>query len=142
MLGMSWLPASTRLGHERQDFWIPCDGMHVCTRQTSVYTLIRKSFVVRNRVNTNGQIPSTGNCLSRGGSNPRRCIKQDSEPDALPTELFRPQWMTSFQVTGRLDQEKDPRQIAGIEPEADFSGRNAVFCCLPCAIVQESASCM
>ena len=55
--------------------------------------------------------------------------------------------MTSFQVTGRLDLEKDPRQIPGIEPrsdapEVDFSGRNAVFCCLPCAIVQKSASCM
>ena len=25
-----------------------------------------------------------------GGSNPRRCITQDSEPNTLPTELFRP----------------------------------------------------
>ena len=28
--------------------------------------------------------------LLRGESNPRRCIKQDSEPNTLQTELFRP----------------------------------------------------
>ena len=28
--------------------------------------------------------------LRGGGSNPRRCIKQDSEPNTLPTELFWP----------------------------------------------------
>ena len=27
----------------------------------------------------------------KGGSNPRRCIMQDSGPNALPIELFRPQ---------------------------------------------------
>ena len=26
----------------------------------------------------------------RGGSDAQRCITQDSEPDTLPTELFRP----------------------------------------------------
>ena len=26
----------------------------------------------------------------RGASNPRRCITEDSEPNTLPTELFRP----------------------------------------------------
>ena len=44
MLGMFLLTAFTRLGHECQDLLSPCDGMHVCTHQTSVYTLIRKSF--------------------------------------------------------------------------------------------------
>ena len=38
------LPAFTRPGHECQDLFSPCDGMRVCTDQTSVYTLIRKSF--------------------------------------------------------------------------------------------------
>ena len=38
------MPAFTRLGHERQDLLSPCDAMHVYTDQTSVYTLIRKSF--------------------------------------------------------------------------------------------------
>ena len=28
--------------------------------------------------------------LLRGGSNPGRCIKQDSKPNILPTELFGP----------------------------------------------------
>ena len=45
---------------------------------------------VRTHVNSKGKIPSTGKIPLRGGSNPRRCIKQDSEPDTLPTELFRP----------------------------------------------------
>ena len=31
MLGVFLLPAFTRLGHERQDLLIPCNGMHVCT---------------------------------------------------------------------------------------------------------------
>ena len=43
MLGVFLLPAFTRLGHECQNLLSPCDGMHVCTDQTSVYTLIRKS---------------------------------------------------------------------------------------------------
>ena len=31
MLGVSLLPAFTRLGHECQDLLSPCDGKHVCT---------------------------------------------------------------------------------------------------------------
>ena len=31
MLGVFLLPAFTRLGHERQDLWSPCNEMHVCT---------------------------------------------------------------------------------------------------------------
>ena len=44
MLGVFLLPAFTRLGHECQDLLSPCDGMHVCTDRTSVYSLIRKKF--------------------------------------------------------------------------------------------------
>ena len=44
VLGVFLLPAFTRLGHERQDLLSPCDKMHVCKDQTSVYTLIRRSF--------------------------------------------------------------------------------------------------
>ena len=44
MLSVFLLPAFTRLGHECQDLLSPCDGMHVCTDWTTVYTLIRKSF--------------------------------------------------------------------------------------------------
>ena len=63
MLGVFLLPAFTRLGHERQDLLSPCDGMHVCTDKTSVYTLIRKISGwngVRTHVNSKGKIPSTG----------------------------------------------------------------------------------
>ena len=90
VLGVFLLPAFTRLGHERQDLLSPCDEMHVCTDQTSVYTLIRRSFWgngVWTHVNSKGKIPSTEN-VPRGGSNPRRC---EQRAQALPTELFRPQ---------------------------------------------------
>ena len=44
ILGVFLLPAFTRLGHDCQDLLSPRDEMHACTEQTSVYTLIRKSF--------------------------------------------------------------------------------------------------
>ena len=44
MLGVFLVLAFIRLGHERQDLLSPCDGMHLCTDSTSVYTLIQKSF--------------------------------------------------------------------------------------------------
>ena len=44
MLSVFLLPAFTHLGHECQDLLSPCDGMHVCTDQTPIYTLIGKSF--------------------------------------------------------------------------------------------------
>ena len=44
VLDVFLLPAFTHLRHECQDLWSPCDGMHVCTDWTSVYTLIRKSL--------------------------------------------------------------------------------------------------
>ena len=44
---------------------------------------------VRNHVNSEGKIPSNGGSVSEG-SNPRRCVTQDSEPNTLRTELFRP----------------------------------------------------
>ena len=37
------------------------------------------------------KIPSSGRILLRGGLNPLRCIKQDSEPDTLPTSYSGPQ---------------------------------------------------
>ena len=90
MLGVFLLTAFTRLGHECQDLLSPCDGVHVCTDQTSVYTLIRKSFC--------GMEPETVLTLRkntlyrrlRGASNTRRCTAQASEPNTLPTELFLP----------------------------------------------------
>ena len=41
---------------------------------------------VRNHINSKRKIPSTGKkILLRGESNLGRCIKQDSEPNTLPT---------------------------------------------------------
>ena len=62
MLGVFLLLAFTRPGHECEDLLSPCDGMHVCTHYTSVYTLIRKSF---------------------GG--------MESEPMLIPREKFSPE---------------------------------------------------
>ena len=93
MLDVILLPAFTRLEHERQDLLSLCDGMHVRTDYTSVYTLIRKSFLgngATTHVNSKGKIPSTGNILPRGGLNPRRCIKQESKPNTLPTSYSAP----------------------------------------------------
>ena len=45
---------------------------------------------VKTRANSKGKISCTRKKFLRGGSNPRPCIKQDSEPNTLPTELFRP----------------------------------------------------
>ena len=45
---------------------------------------------VRTHVNFKGKIPSTGKLLSRGVSNPLRCIKQDSEPNTLPVSYSGP----------------------------------------------------
>ena len=45
---------------------------------------------VRTHVYFKGKIPSTKKILPREGSNPRRCIKQDSEPNTLPTSYSAP----------------------------------------------------
>ena len=45
---------------------------------------------VRTHINSKGKIPLTGTILLRGAWNPRRCIMKDSQPNTLPTELFRP----------------------------------------------------
>ena len=40
---------------------------------------------IRIHVSSKGKIPSTGKMFLRGGSNPHRCMKPDSEPNTLPT---------------------------------------------------------
>ena len=40
---------------------------------------------VRAHLNSKRKIPSTVKILLRGGSKPQHCIKQDSEPNILPT---------------------------------------------------------
>ena len=44
MLVVVLLPAFTHLANECQDLLSPCNGMHVCTDKTWVYTPIQKSF--------------------------------------------------------------------------------------------------
>ena len=62
---------------------------------------------VRTHVNSKGKIPSTRTILLRGGLNPRRCIKQDNEPNALPTELFRPQTCDPSPACSRSNPSSD-----------------------------------
>ena len=60
-------------------------------RDLSLYFRL-KEFVgngVKTYVNSKGKIPSTG-IIPSGGSNPRCGVRQDSESNTLPTELFRP----------------------------------------------------
>ena len=106
MLGVFLLPAFTGLGYERQDLWSPCDGMHVSTDLTSVYSLIRKSFggiETEHMLTPRGKSPTTGKFLLRG-SNPRRCIKQDSEPNTLPTSYSGP--LCRFESCLRLESSR------------------------------------
>ena len=49
VLGVFLLPAFTYLEHDCQDLLSPCDGMHVCTENTSVYTLILLLLLLRSR---------------------------------------------------------------------------------------------
>ena len=63
------------------------------TLDLSLY-LYLKEFLgngVRNHVNSKGKILPTGKILPRGGLNLLRCIKQDSEPNALPTSYSCPE---------------------------------------------------
>ena len=64
--------AFTRLGCGFHDLLHPCDGMHVCTDQTSVYTLIQKfrGNGVRTHVTSKGKNPLYRRL--RGGSTSRR----------------------------------------------------------------------
>ena len=85
MLGVFLLPAFTRQGHERQELLSSCDGMHrldlgLCSHPTEFW-----GNGVRTHVNSKENISSTGKNLPRGGWNPRRCVKQDSELNTLPT---------------------------------------------------------
>ena len=49
---------------------------------------------VRTHVNSKGKIPSSGNILLGGGSNPRCCIKQNSKPNTLPMSYSSPLKLT------------------------------------------------
>ena len=71
---------------------------------------------VRTHVNSKGKIPSTAKILLRG-SNPRRCTKQDSEPNILPPQLF---WPPSC-----------PVNIQGKEPHLnDFAKKRLMLTCI------------
>ena len=51
---------------------------------------------VRTHLNSKGKIPSTEKILLSGGTNPRRCIEQDSEPNTLPMSNSGPHRVRSM----------------------------------------------
>ena len=86
--GCVLLPAFTCLGHGCQDLLSPCNGI-VHRLGLGLYSHPKEFWGngVRTHVNSTGKNPLYQKL--RGGSNLRRCITQDSEPNTLPTELFR-----------------------------------------------------
>ena len=90
LLGVFLSLAFTHPGHERQDLLSPSDGMHVCRDKTSVYTLTEKSFREWSQSPCSLQGKNPLYQRLRGGSNQWCCIKQNSKPNTLPTELFCP----------------------------------------------------
>ena len=74
-------------------FLSPCDGMHVCTDSTSVYTLTRKRFCGMESdpmLTPREKIPSTGKILLRGGSEPTTLLQAVQRAHHTTNELFRP----------------------------------------------------
>ena len=95
MLGVFLLPAFTHLGQERQDLLSLCDvRWNACVHRLDLGLYFHpKEFWgngVRTHVNFKGKIPSTRMILHRGGWNPWRCIKQDSQPNTLPFSYSGP----------------------------------------------------
>ena len=90
MLGVFLLSAFTRLEHECQN--LLSQNTRVLRLDLGLY-FHPKEFLengIRTHVNSKGKIPSTGNILPRGGSNPQRCMKQNSEPNTLPRSSSGP----------------------------------------------------
>ena len=99
MLGVFLLPAFTRLAYECRDLWVR--AMECMSAQTRPRFLLSSERILGGMESEPMLIPTEKNPFyrrPRGGWNPRRCIRQDSEPNTLPTELFRPQPMTLHQA--------------------------------------------
>ena len=122
MQGVFLLLAFTCLGHECQDLWSQCNGMHVSADWTLVYTLIQKSFggMESEPMLTSWEKYPLLEKILRGGLNPWRCIKQDSEPNTLSLsysgsqpsqQWFKHQYSSGYHVTCLvLHQARQPAQ--------------------------------
>ena len=94
MDGACWLcfllPTFTRLGHECQGFfesmrWNACVLTLDLSSEISFGGMESEpTFTPR------AKFPQPSKILLRGGWNPRRCIKHDSEPNTLPTSYSDP----------------------------------------------------
>ena len=99
---------------------------------------------VRTHVNSKGKIPSTGKTLPRGGSNPWRYIKQDSEPNTLPTSYSGPGWPVQaqtqqYQTPGSLAT-RIPIVIGMTQPRGVTVSMFAFLACHQCYRVGSSLS--
>ena len=106
MLGVFLLPAFTRLGHECQDLLSPCDGMHVCTDYTSVYTLIRKSWGFFGRGGGGGWRGWEGGDGGGGGG-------VESEPMSTPREKSR---LPGKKISSKEDRTCDAASSRPVSP--------------------------
>ena len=90
--GCVFVALFTYLGHDCPDllesvWWNAC--VHILDLGLYSHPKEILGNGVRTHFNSKGKIPSSGKIPLRGGSNPQHCIRQDSEPNTLPTELFR-----------------------------------------------------
>ena len=82
-------------------------------------------YGVRAHVNSKGKIPSTEKNLPGGRSNPRRCIKQDSEPSTLPRSYSGPWCDQSCCLTKSQYADNGPTSPS-TTPERKTPGRVAI----------------
>ena len=128
MLGVFLLPAFTRLGHDCQDLLSPCDGMHVCTDKNSIYTLIWKSL--REWTQNSSELQGKNSLYQRlrGGSNPRSCNTQGSQPNTPPTELLPP--------PPPPPPSPHPTHLEGVHDFWHINTNSMTFQCVACCVTK------
>ena len=168
MDGACWLfslPAFTGLGHECQDLWSPCNGMHVCTDCTLVFTLYQKEFWgngVRTHVNSKGKLPPFTDGFEQGWTRehlPSTTIHQRTQICAVFSSSFQEWPLLSISASVplnlvfmslplfllRIPSQSLSGDVAGRLPEGvanptglssmDLSGHWFLICCLPQVLV-------
>ena len=95
MLGVFLLSALTHLGYERQDLLSPFECMCTQTKPRFILSSERVWGKESKLMLTPREKSPLPKILPGGGWNPRRCIKEDSEPNTLPTS---PLFLIQLQV--------------------------------------------
>ena len=92
-LGVFLFLAFTRLRHDCQGLLSPCNGMHVCTDKTSVYTLIRKRLggMESEPMELQGKNPLYGKNSPQRRIKPKPLHQAGQRAQHTTDELFQPQ---------------------------------------------------